>query len=373
MEKKLKNAILITILLIGTWSKSNAQDMNYSQYFSAPIYYNPAYTGINPGVRARFLYRNQWPALPVSLKSYFFSAELGDRNLPGSGGLGLVINQDTPGYGLITNFAASVTMGVRVPVGDNLMSEVGIKAGILERRINWDELVFPGQLDPRYGIVNPPPPYALSTSSKRLVADFGCGGALMFISGDDRLSGNIGLGVDHLFQPDVSFLSNDVSPYPRKWVGQFELLINTGPGRSMSSSVVKGSDNPLMINIGAIYQNQAAVGALQVGLTALEYNIYAGAWYKTTFGPTPNNSLAVVAGYRYFFYENMSIKAMYSYDIQISKALQGTGGAHEISLIIDLADLMLFGGSSGYSRGGGFVPGGSSRGGKGEWECPAFY
>ncbi len=370
---KTYSLFFLTVLAITLVAPAGvlAQDMNYSQYFSAPMYYNPGYTGINPGLKARFLYRNQWPSLPVSLKSYFFSAELGDRSLPGSGGIGLIINQDSPGYGLISNFAASLSVGIRVPINETFLAEFGIKAGIIERRINWDDLVFPSQLDPRLGITSPTM-YSSTDPNKRIVPDFGAGGVIQFKDQVDILSGNIGLSVDHLFQPDVSFLSSNVSPYPRKYVGQFEMLINTeGRQGSRSSGKFSGGDDPLMFNLGAIYQNQAALGALQAGFTALKYNIYAGAWYKTTFGETPNSSLALVAGYRFYFYENMNVKAMYSYDIQISKAMQGTGGAHEISVVIDLADVMLFGGGSGGFRGGG-IPGGRSSG-HGAMECPAFY
>ena len=59
----------------------------------------------------------------------------------------------------------------------------------------------------------------------------------------------------------------------------------------------------------------------------------------------------------------MSLKFMYSYDLQVSGALQGTGGAHEISLVLEFDKLSIFGGGGG---GGGFVPGaGGRRGGGG--------
>ena len=343
-----------------------SQDMNYTQYFSTPIYYNPAYTGINSGVRARFLYRNQWPSLPVSYKSYFFSADLGDRNLPGSGGLGIMINQDTPGVGLINNFGAALTIGVRIPITSFMVTQIGVKAGIMQRKVNWDDMVFASQLDPKYGNIYTStfiPPDANS----RVVPDFGVGGVLQFINPQGNVGGNIGFSVDHIFKPDVSFLSSGSSPYPRKWVGQFDLIIATGPGGSSMMSR-GGGEEPLKINIGGIYQNQASLNSLQVGLNLLKYNVYVGGWFKSTMTGVVNSALALVAGYKYSFYEDMNIKFMYSYDLQISGALQGTGGAHEISLILEFDKLSIFGGG-----GGGFVPGGSGRRGGAPMECPTFY
>lgn len=357
---------LLVLGLLGTATVSYGQDMNYSQYFSTPIYYNPAMTGINTGVRARFLYRNQWPSLPISFKSYYFSADLGDRNLPGSGGLGLMITQDTPGVGLINNFTAALTIGIRIPITSFMVTQFGVKAGIMQRRVNWDDLVFASQLDPKYGNVY------LSTftppdASKRVVPDFGVGGVLQFINPEGNISGNIGLAVDHIFKPDVSFLSTGSSPYPRKWVGQFDLVFATGPGSS--SMMSRSLDDPLKINIGGIYQNQANLNSLQVGLNLLKYNIYVGGWFKTTMTGVINSSMALVAGYKYTFYEDMNIKFMYSYDLQISGALQGTGGAHEISLILEFDKMSIFGGGGG----GGYVPGGGGRRGGGPMECPTFY
>ena len=132
----------------------------------------------------------------------------------------------------------------------------------------------------------------------------------------------------------------------------------------------RGSDDPLKINIGGIFQSQANLNSLQVGLNLLKFNIYLGAWYKSTLTNLPNSVLALVAGYRYTFQDNMSIKFLYSYDLQISGALQGTGGAHEIGLVLEFDKLSLFGGGGGR---GGYIPGGGRSHNGGPMECPSFY
>ncbi len=367
MKRRYIFPILVGLSLLGIVPGSNGQDMNYSQYFTAPMYYNPAFTGINTGVRARFLYRNQWPSLPISFKSYYFSADLGDRSLPGAGGLGLEIQQDTPGAGLINNFGAALKIGIRVPVTSYMALQFGVKAGIMQRRINWDDMVFADQLDPKYGNVYQSyfiPPDA----SKVVVPDFGVGGVMQFINDGGSISGNLGLAVDHLFKPDVSFLSTGSSPYPRKWVGQFDVTFATGEGSS--SMMARNFDEPLKLNMGILYQNQANLNSVQLGLNLLKYNLYLGAWYKSTLNGVVNSSMVLVAGYKYSFYDDMNLKFIYSYDLQISGALQGTGGAHEIGLILEFDKLSLFGGGSN----GSFAPGGGGhRMSGGPMECPTFY
>lgn len=367
----MKNRYISTILVIISLSVlapavQSQTDMNYSQYFSTPIYYNPAYTGINTGIRARFLFRDQWPTLPVPYKSYFFSADLGDRNLPGSGGLGIMINQDTPGSGLINNFGAALTIGVRIPITSYMVSQIGIKAGIMQRSINWDALVFANQLSPYDGNIYQST-FLSQDANKRVVPDFGAGGVLQFMNPQGSINGNLGFAVDHIFSPDVSFLSAGGANYPRKWVGQIDLVFTTGPGGS-SSAMYRSGDEPLKINVGGLYQSQGGLNALQVGLNLLKFNIYLGAWYKTTMTGVVNNSVALLAGYRYMFYEDMSIKFIYSYDLQISGALNGTGGAHEIGIVLEFDKLQLFGGG-----GGGNIPGSGGIRGGGPMECPTFY
>jgi hypothetical protein len=101
-------------------------------------------------------------------------------------------------------------------------------------------------------------------------------------------------------------------------------------------------------------------------LNLFKYNIYVGGWYKAALGSNSITSVALLAGYKYMFAQDMSIKFMYSYDLQIS-GNQGMGGAHEISLILEFDKFSIFGGGGG----GFYTPGRSGRGGA--LECPSFY
>jgi len=356
------------ILIIGILLclPSSAQDINYSQYFSTPMYYNPAFTGLNTGLRARFTYRDQWPTLPVDLKSYYFSADVGDRNLPGAGGIGLMIQSDNYGYALISNLQVGLTVGVRVPITSFMIAQVGIKAAVAQNIINWDELVFSNQLDPRYGVIYQSG-YPAPDDNRRVYPDFAAGGILQFISPDGGINGNIGLACDHIFRPDKAFLSNASCPLERKWVAHGDVVISSG---FSSSSFYRAADEPLKVNIGFLYQNQAKFNSLNLGLNLLKYNMYLGGWYKTTMTGNTGAAVVLLAGYRYRFAQDMSVKFIYSYDLQVSKNLSGTGGAHEISIVLDFDQFSLFGGVG--SRSSGFIPGGGRRG-YSSMECPTFY
>ncbi|MEI6174662.1 MAG: PorP/SprF family type IX secretion system membrane protein [Bacteroidota bacterium] len=324
----------IILNLVLLFSIAKGQDPNYSQWLNAPIYYNPAFTGLNAGVRARLSCRDQWPNLPVDFKTLYFSGDFGDRNLPGSGGIGLMVNRDNEGIGFIKNLSVGLSLSARIPVSYNVICQVGIKGSVIQKWLQWNDFVFSDQLSGKYGNIYPTQLIG-PDDQKRIFADFGVGGLVQFVNNSGNFTGTAGFAVDHLFQPDESFISVLKAPLPRKYVGHLDVVISLGNGPSSSQNPVKGAGDPLRLNPGIIFQNQNGMNSLQVGMNALKYNIYLGGYFKTTSVYGATTALMVLAGYRYIISETMNLKFMYSYDIQVSSNLQGTGGAHEISLILE--------------------------------------
>ena len=355
MNKYAISRIIWGLSLMLAASSAQSQDPNFSQFFNTPIYYNPAFTGLNSGLRARFTYRDQWASLPVDFRSYNFSADLGDRSLPGSGGLGLTVNSDNEGLGFINNLSIGLTVSVRIPLSNSLISQFGIKAAFIQRSLNWNDFVFTDQFSEKYGNINPSS-FQQPDISNRTFPDFGAGGLLQYSNETSSVNGTIGFAIDHLFQPDESFLGTDKSPLPRKMVIHTDFIITTGSGYSTNyNTAIRGVGDPLKLNPGLIYQNQNGLNSLQIGMNLLKFNVYLGAWYKNSMKPNAASALALLAGYRYFFAEDMSIKFMYSYDMQIAGPLQGAGGSHEVSLILEFGKLQIFG------KGGGYTPKTSSK------------
>ncbi|MGE5423927.1 MAG: PorP/SprF family type IX secretion system membrane protein, partial [Syntrophothermus sp.] len=304
--------------------------------------------------------------LPQDFKSYYFSADIGDRNLPGSGGLGLIINSTNEGIGFIKDLTVGLGLSVRIPIAENIVSQIGVKASILQKRIAWEDFVFSDQLSEKYGNIYlssfiPP------DNNSKVIPDFGIGGIMQFANPEGNINGTAGFAVDHLFRPDESFLTTATAPLPRKYVAHLDLVISS-QGQASSSMYGSGGGEDLKLNPGIIYQNQNNMSSFQAGLNLFKYNIYVGGWYKAALGSTASTAVALLAGYKYSFAQDMSIKFMYSYDLQISGNLQGLGGAHEISLILEFDKFSIFGGGGG---GGYYTPGRGGRGGA--LECPSFY
>lgn len=63
--------LAFAILLSACYSnKVLAQDPQFSQYYAAPLYLNPALTGINQNGRAGVNYRNQWPSIDANFETF---------------------------------------------------------------------------------------------------------------------------------------------------------------------------------------------------------------------------------------------------------------------------------------------------------------
>jgi len=341
MNEHLRFPKIILLGLIVTGVCAHAQDPNYTQWLNAPIYYNPAFTGVNIGLKARFSYREQWPNLPVDFRTMYFSADWGDRNFPGSGGLGIIINSDNEGIGFIKNFSAGLVLSVRIPLTSYLITQVGVKGSVMQKRLDWNDFVFSDQLNETYGnIYNSALPQ--SDNEQRIFPDFAIGGLIQFINTGGNITGTAGVAVDHILEPDESFLALSKSPLPRKYVGHLDLVISFGRTASPTLTTNRGFGDPLKINPGILYQNQNKKSSLQFGLNMLKYNIYLGGYIYTTNLNKGSTSLNIIAGYRYIFADDMNIKFMYSYDVQLSGNLIGTGGAHEISLILEFSRIRIF-------------------------------
>ncbi|MCX6267854.1 MAG: PorP/SprF family type IX secretion system membrane protein [Bacteroidetes bacterium] len=360
MKTMMKNFLLLLMVLVSV--ALNGQDPNYTQFFNNPQYYNPAYSGLYTGVRAGFSFRDQWPALPYDFQAYNFEADMGDRNLPGSGGLGLFLNTNNEGIGFIKNINLGLSLAVRIPFSKLSVGQVGVKVSWLQKSVNWDDFTFSDALSERYGDIYQTG-FIRPEQNVRNMADFGVGGIYQFSNEVNNFTGTFGFAVDHLFEPDQSFLQTAKAPLPRKYVAHGDLIFAVGSSSGFNST----NASALKFNPGVVYQSQGGVNSLQAGLNLTKFGLNLGLWYKGSFGNYNNSMLGFMAGYAFEVADNLGLKFTYSYDMQMAGALQGTGGAHEISLIIDFNSESVFGGlsRSGRMKGGHFE-------GQTPWECATF-
>ncbi len=341
--RNLKIVILSMMVWLFVFPVAKGQDQQYSQFTNLPIYYNPAYTGLEQGMRAKFAYRRQWVKMPEDFKAMNFNLDVAARGIPGSGGLGLMFDSSNEGGGLIKRNSFGLNLAVRIPIMDNVISQLGISASFVQKYIDWSRLVFSDQLDENYGNIYSSD-FAPPSNNKVSFPDFGIGGVFRFkqdAGEESEVIGTFGFAVLHLFEPNESFVNLE-SKLPIKFVGTIDFQIQSD-GKSMSS------DRGFKYNPAIIYMNQGGMDSWSVGINVYKHPLYVGAWYRNSeFQFLNNDAIIVLLGINANFGDATRMKLVYSYDIQLTDLTKATGGSHELTLIFELDDMALFSNSGGY-------------------------
>lgn len=330
--------LLIAMVFVMAIPGLKAQDQMYSQFTNIPIYYNPAYTGLEQGMRAKFAYRRQWVKMPHDFKAMNFNMDVAARGIPGSGGLGLMFDSSNEGSGLIKRNSFGVNLAVRIPVMDNVVSQLGISATFVQKYIDWTRLVFSDQLDEQYGNIYPTD-FAPPSSNKVNFPDFSVGGIFRFKQDAGKESviiGTFGLALNHLFEPNESFISAE-SRLPIKFVGSMDFQIHQEENS-------RNAGNGFRYNPAIMYMNQGGMDSWSIGLNVYKFPLYVGAWYRNSeMQFMDNDAVIVLLGINTNFGDNSRMKLIYSYDVILTDLAKATGGSHEITLIFEMDDMRLFG------------------------------
>ncbi len=145
--------LLILFSVIFCFS-ANAQDPTFTQYFSNPIYLNPAFAGYEGCSRISTAYRNQWPKLSGNYQTGSFSYDQYLKQV--AGGVAIRYLADFAGDGTIQTHTLSLSYSPSFRLfNKKLLISPAVEAGWLGKTIDWSKLTFGDQIDPRYGYIYP--------------------------------------------------------------------------------------------------------------------------------------------------------------------------------------------------------------------------
>ena len=108
----------------------------YSQYMFNALHVNPAYAGARGAASMTALFRNQWVGIKGAPKTAVLSGDL--LTDEGRMGLGLQIMDDRLGAERTTG--ALFSYAYRIPVGAGGVVSMGLRAGMINYRVNYTEL-----------------------------------------------------------------------------------------------------------------------------------------------------------------------------------------------------------------------------------------
>jgi type IX secretion system PorP/SprF family membrane protein len=265
----------VVLLLFVTLTAQNlfAQDHLYSQFYDAPIYLNPALNGQFDGdFRMNLIYRSQWTALPGPLNYYTLSADL---NLPMyNSGIGLMITKSTEGTAYLDKINVSSIYSYHVEF-ENAQLSFGLQAGMTNRKVDEDKLVFLDQLGPGGIIPNGSSGSSALALNHRFFFDSGAGVNLVL--------GNVmvGLSGQHLNQPNES-LTGGNSILPQRYNGYASYKIPLNPNFEDSPSIIPS----------VVFSTQAGVHTFSTGMQYKNGSLNIGLWYR---GDGPQNDAMVLS------------------------------------------------------------------------------
>ncbi len=325
---------ILALALTLSITDATAQDLDYSQHYNNPTYYNPAYVGLTQGLKARLNYRRQWTGLSGDYHTYSFSADVAERSLPGAGGLGIIANQSLAGKGVLKTNTFGLMPSVRIPVSKNTIFQLGALASWVTQQLNWDNLVFSDQLDPRWGNIYPTN-FPGAPKEKVSFPDFAIGGIFQFKASDD-LEGTIGGAVHHITTPNQSFFNVDAK-LPRKFIYHMDFIINIREDQGYYSK-----KQGFKLNPGIMVQHQSSMLQYTLGMNMYMMHVYLGVWYKNqTLEYDEFSTFTGMVGINIPFTEEWRMKLMYSYEMNINAQHNFTGPSHEISLVFEFDDIGL--------------------------------
>lgn len=131
--------------MLGISLLGEAQDFHLSLYDAAPLFLNPAMTGLVDGkMRAHMHYRNQWNA--VAFKP--FTTGLASFDMPkGKWGFGGQISNMRAGFGNYNVFQLLGSAAYAIPLDKSAYHNLslGLQAGFTQKRIEYQVFTFDNQ------------------------------------------------------------------------------------------------------------------------------------------------------------------------------------------------------------------------------------
>ena len=321
-----KSLLFITGLILAGTITVTAQDPQFSQFYAAPLYLNPALTGATGQARAGLNYRNQWPAIDANFTTFsaYFDYFIEDKR----SGIGIILTRDEEGLANLRSMSVGLQYSYELNFSENLGFRPGVQVALYDRDINFNRLTFGDQFDPNTGeIISPSTAEQFNTDFSKVFVDLSLGGVLF------TKSAWLGVAANHLNTPNQSIIDED-SPLPIKLSVHGGLKHFMRPGVVGSGIYARDAERSVSLAFQYRHQGQFDQGDLGVYYTAEP--LVLGVWYrgfpiKVVNGFVNNESISLLLGFtRIGAKQAMNIG--YSYDYTISKLGAGSGGAHEFSI-----------------------------------------
>jgi type IX secretion system PorP/SprF family membrane protein len=316
----MKKLYVIWVMLLGLALPAWAQDPQFTQFYAAPLYQNPAFAGSAHRGRAILNYRNQWPTLPQAFVTTAASVDNYFKDY--NSGAGVTVMADRSGSGRLMRLQIGGQYAYEMPLTRVWAVRAGFEFAYRQSSLDFSKLVFSDQLGS--GGQNPSSQEPLASSSAR-------SGAFDVSTGGLIYSKRYWFGISglHLNTPNQSVAQGtDRLPIRYNITGGTNFPLGSkGLSRRYNSK-----EAPTSVTAAFLYKRQGDFQQADIGAYLNVEPIVFGVWYRGIPGiKNANNTLnqdavAFLVGLKMPYYS-----VGYSYDLTVSSLGANTGGAHELS------------------------------------------
>jgi type IX secretion system PorP/SprF family membrane protein len=314
--------IFLSLLILKAF-ELQAQHYQFSQFYAAPTYISPAFTGANACARLTMNYREQWSGIPGAFSSYQASFDHYFQKI--KSGVGIQFFKDKAGLANLQSTQVNMLYAYEVKLSKLFVGRGGINFGMVQRSINSSAFVFGDQIA-RGGSGS-----SVENLAQGTVNYFDMGFGFLGYSKDAWF----GFSANHINQPNQSLLGETSKlPAELKMHGGYRFVLdNKGGDKTIATSN--------FITAAINYKRQANFNQLDLGLYYSKSMIVMGLWYrgipffKVDRKYTTTDAMVYLIGISFDKY-----KFGYSYDMTISKLSNFySKGAHEISMSIQFCNM----------------------------------
>jgi type IX secretion system PorP/SprF family membrane protein len=316
---------LVTILFLLSFALVDAkgQDMQFSQFYAAPLYINPAFTGQTIEHRMILNYRNQWPAIPNAFQAYHATYEYNAAEI--NSGFGLIFNREEAGSFGLTSDILALSYSYRIALDRKHFIQTGLKFGYVWRSLDFNSLVFNDQLERDIPLTADEDAFLDDNVNYPDIS----WGALFY---NDHYW--VGTSINHINEPNQSLLEDaGQTELPLKW------SVHSGYRFELSGSTKSRTTRELFTAIH--YKSQGKFDQVDLGAYLSQGPFVFGFWYRgipilkrNPEAVMNNDAIVALLG---LTIPDRNLRIGYSYDVTISRLISDSGGAHEISLIYEVA------------------------------------
>lgn len=306
------------IFFLCTPKQVAAQDPVFSQFYHAPLQLNPALTGTTAAPVFHLNYRNQWPAIDQAYVTY--AASYNQFAPKYNSGFGLSVLADVAGNGIYTGTQVGMSYAYSLQFDKDFYIRLGLEGNFVSKRLAWDKLIFFDQIDVETGAFdangNLNPTGEVQPGLNVNYVDFGFGALVHtpYFYG--------GASLKHINAPQEGFYQINEN------FGELPTRLSVHAGGKIPLTQYNKLRKPAFLSPNVLFVKQRQFHQLNVGAYA-QYDVFLGGiWFRHTF----SNADAVIF---MLGFEKNAFKLAYSYDLTVSNLGAASGGAHEVSLILN--------------------------------------